>query len=150
MKRILVIVTMIGTCLSNANSANMFPVEPAVSAKGTVTGTIYDDNSHKPIEYATIALYSSMQNELITGTVSDANGRFQIGKLDQGSYYLSIKFIGYNEEVIRDIVIKERSSKMDIGEILLKVDSKALDEVIVTSNKPRIDYQIDKKVIQRY
>jgi len=114
---------------------------------GKITGKVYDRQSGQPVEYATVSVYNSNDSSLVTGIISNENGVFSIGGLDEGNYYAEIRFIGYAKEIIKNIQIPNKSARIDLGTISLAVDEKVLGEVEVVAQRHNIEYQIDKKVI---
>ena len=50
----------------------------AVFPKGKIRGAVADAQTQKPLEYATVALYSASDNKLINGTITDYLGHFKI------------------------------------------------------------------------
>ncbi len=114
--------------------------------QGEIYGKIIDFQSRKPMEYATVSLYQVDRDELITGTISDANGRFELIKLPVGNYKLKISFIGYQELVISDIQLNIETPVQNMHDITVSA-SVILDEVVIDGTSPTISYEIDKKVI---
>ncbi|TKG90788.1 TonB-dependent receptor [Puteibacter caeruleilacunae] len=147
MKQIVIILLAVLTAWMPLNTLGNSPENPVEDEKGKVVGEVQDKNSKKPIEYATITIHNTDGDQLITGTISDAQGQFTLKDIKNGSYYISIKFIGYKEQILRDITVKGRNSSINIGNILLEEDSQAIDEIVVSTNRQKISYQIDKKVI---
>ena len=114
---------------------------------GLVRGMVYDKDSKKPIEFATIALFSATDSALITGTITDTEGNFQATKIEEGTYYLKVNFLGYEELRFSDIVIDQQSRQLDIGQIYLETSTQLLKEVVITNERNAVEFQIDKKVI---
>lgn len=121
--------------------------ETDVAPKGKVKGTVIDEYSKKPLEYATVALYSVTGNKLITGSVTDYLGQFKIEKPNAGEYYLEITFIGLKDIKSQVFKIEDGQHNVNLGNFFLKSASKELGEVEVVSKKAPIEYKIDKKVI---
>ena len=119
----------------------------SVEKKGVVQGVIESKNGGKPIEYASIILYSLPDSTLITGTVSGSDGSFRIGKLPQGTYFLVAYFMGFNKQVISKIEITGRNSVINCGRIVLEEATISLAGVEITQEKNPVEYQLDKKVI---
>jgi len=68
----------------------------SLSAQNTsIKGTVLDNDNNKPIEYASIALLSSVNNSVINGAVSNKNGVYLIQNVKNGSYKLKVYFVGY-------------------------------------------------------
>jgi len=114
---------------------------------GLVRGMVYDKDSKKPIEFATIALFSAMDSALITGTITDGEGNFQATQIAEGSYFMKINFLGYEELQYSDIVIDRQSRRLDVGQIYLETKTQLLEEVVITNERNAVEFQIDKKVI---
>jgi len=121
--------------------------ENSVERKGVVQGVIESKNGGKPIEYASIILYSLPDSTLITGTVSGSDGSFRIGKLPQGSYFLVANFMGFNKQVISKIEITSKNPVINCGRIILEEATISLAGVEITQEKNPVEYQLDKKVI---
>lgn len=121
--------------------------EPLPENAGKITGTVQDAGTNGTIPYATVALYKKADSALVTGTVTDENGKFSIDKVPNGSYYLTIHFIGYNKKIIKDISLERGNRNVDFGTILLKKAVEALEEVEVSAERDAIQYKIDRKVI---
>ncbi|RYY81384.1 MAG: carboxypeptidase-like regulatory domain-containing protein, partial [Chitinophagaceae bacterium] len=62
----------------------------------SLSGTVVDDASGAPIEYATLSLYvSGDSKQPKNGTTSDAQGRFTLTGAGAGEYELLVESIGY-------------------------------------------------------
>jgi outer membrane receptor protein involved in Fe transport len=135
MKKFLFIITL----LFSLNSISQ-------SNSGTVYGTIIDKANEITMEYVTVALYSAKDSIISTGISTDLKGRFSLENIKNGSYYLKVSFVGYQNKVINDISISDEKYIYNIKELKLSaaVDLKA---VVVSGNIPSITYDIDKKVV---
>ena len=114
---------------------------------GQVKGMVYDQKSKLPIEYATIALYSAVDSSLVTGTITDPGGNFQATKIAEGTYYMVVNFLGYEELHYSDLVIDRNNPRMDIGQIFLETSSQMLEEVEIINERNAVEFHIDKKVV---
>lgn len=121
------------------------PVEP--DKEGIVKGKVFDSKSKQPVEYATVAIYSSIDNSVITGTISDQHGEFKIKGLKPGSFYIVVSFMGYEDNRFDDIIIDRGRMLVDLGEIKLGAGRTALDEVEVVAERQSVEFKIDKKVV---
>lgn len=114
---------------------------------GGITGIVKDGTSEKPMEFATVALYRQHDSTLIAGAVTNAEGRFGFQKVPAGGYYLIASFLGYGEQLIRNIKLETPNRKTDVGVILLKPDVTQMEGVQITGKKEAIEHHIDKDVI---
>lgn len=114
---------------------------------GQVKGTIYDQRSKQPIEFATIALFSADDSTLVTGTITDDNGQFSASKIAEGNYYMTVRFVGYEEVHYGNLTIDENNPSLDLGTVFLEESSQVLEEVVITNDRNPIEFQIDKKIV---
>src|SRR6188768_3556886 len=68
----------------------------------TVRGTVIDKDSKSPMIGATVVIIGS--NPII-GTTTDSEGRFRLSKVPVGRHSIKISFLGYEEIVLREIVV---------------------------------------------
>jgi len=91
-------------------------------ANGVLSGTVIDD-AGKPVEYATISLFSLRSGKLVTGGITDVKGNFKINKIKLGGYKIDIKFIGFNKKTIKSVYLfpKGRGKGQGIEQNLGKI-----------------------------
>lgn len=114
---------------------------------GQISGQIIDGSTNEQIEYATIALYHKKTKEISGGTISQKNGKFYLEKLKPGKYQVKISFMGYEDETIEEVMIKMDEPIVNLHKIKIRPNMQNLEEVVIDGSAPRIDYRIDKKVI---
>jgi hypothetical protein len=97
----------------------------------TVRGTIIDMDSKLPLIGASIVITGTNP---VTGTTTDANGKFRLDKVQTGRITLQLSYIGYEpmtvpnievnsgKEVVLDLNMKESVLKMD--EVIVRPDYK--------------------------
>ena len=120
-------------------------IEP-LTGEGTVSGTVQDGTSKSNVEFATVSLHTSSDSSLITGAITDIQGRFTIPNVPLGSYYAKVGFIGYNYIFIDGIQITKEAPHYTIPPISLKRSSQGLDELTVVAEKELVEIRIDKTV----
>ncbi len=114
---------------------------------GIITGIVIDGGLKTPIEYANLVLYKQSDSSLVTGTITDATGKFVIKDVTADKYFLTANFIGYNKTNIANIEINKTNSFKMLDTIYLSQASEELKEVEITGTKSYIKYEIDKKVL---
>lgn len=114
---------------------------------GKISGKIIEENNHTPLAFSNVYLYKMKDSSLVSGALSDRNGEFVIDKLPFGKFLLEVKFIGYKKMKIKNIAITPRRRNIDLGELKLALTSVATEGVNVTAEKPRIEYKLDKKIV---
>lgn len=114
---------------------------------GVIKGKIIEAESKAPMEYANVAVFSKKDSSLVSGGIADAQGAFEVSGLPFGVYYVEANFIGFEKTTIPEVRIIPNASTINMGTIELAVESKALGAVDVVADRNRIEYKIDKKVI---
>lgn len=113
---------------------------------GEISGKLVDNASGKPMEYGNISVFSLRDSSLAGGAISDAKGFFIVDKLKPGPYKIKIDFIGY-ERITTTAKVNPQTPSVNIGTIKLKPASTQLGEVVVSTEKPLVEFSLDKKVI---
>jgi len=117
---------------------------PAI--KGTIKGTVTDEQSGEPVEYATIVLLSGDGATQINGTLTEPDGSFRLTDIPVGSYQIKLSFIGYQEKTLEEVKTTKKSPDLDLESITLGTDAVLLDGVEVTAEASLIENRIDKLV----
>jgi outer membrane receptor protein involved in Fe transport len=118
---------------------------PSLSfCQGQLIGRVVDPGNSQPMEFASIALYSSQDSSLINGSISDEYGKFELKQIGPGDYFIITSFIGFQSQTLQ-VVDFSRNERRDVGEILLGADPVALGEVEVQAQKFTSNFQVDKQ-----
>ncbi len=115
--------------------------------EGIITGVIFDNETNKAVEYANIVLFSKRDSSMLTGTISDIEGKFKLIKLPYGKFYIAVDFIGYKKKIIKDININPQQKIINLGTIKLEQATKNISGVEIVAEKVYVEYKIDKKII---
>jgi len=114
---------------------------------GVVTGTLHDAATNEHVEYGSVVLYRSSDSTMVTGSLTDAKGKFLLEKLKPGKYYIRIQFIGYDNTIIPSVNISTQNADIKLGDISIQPSSSSLSGVVITSQKAMITNNLDKKII---
>lgn len=123
------------------------PVNNPEAQGGVIKGVVMDSELNVAVEYATVSVYNMVDSTLIDGTITNVKGEFELKKLKPGKYYVEISFIGYNKATVRNIPINKNQKIANLKVVNLRQATESLDEVVVTTERLPVQYQIDKKVI---
>ncbi|NQZ43368.1 MAG: TonB-dependent receptor [Flavobacteriaceae bacterium] len=107
-----------------------------------ISGTVIDKDSGQPLEYATLVLQSVRNPEVVTGGITDAQGRFEV-ETTAGRYHVSIEYISYTTYRLENQLLR---SDTDLGVISLAIDVAQLDEVEVIAERTTVELRLDKKI----
>lgn len=107
---------------------------------GTLRGHIYDENTGEPVIFANVIF----QNTDIGGT-TDVNGFFNISEIPEGTYTMSISYLGY-EEYIEEIEI--RSGKIENSQIYLSETGVNLGVVNISAARQQAKTEVGISKLQ--
>ena len=113
---------------------------------GTVVGRVVDAELAAPLEYANAVLYEKGSNNQITGAMTDSNGVFRLFQVKPGTYTLEVSFMGYYPKKVENLVVGDQEA-VRAGTVKLERAVILMEGVDVTSEKPAVEFKIDKKVI---
>ncbi|MCK4940618.1 TonB-dependent receptor [candidate division WOR-3 bacterium] len=114
---------------------------------GTIVGRVVDSELGTPLEYANVVLYGKESKSQITGAMTDSNGIFRLFQVQAGEYTLEVSFMGYYSKEVEDIVVGDEQELVRAGIIQLERAVLMMEGVDVTTEKPAVEYKIDKRVI---
>ncbi|MEM9820163.1 MAG: outer membrane beta-barrel family protein [Bacteroidota bacterium] len=113
--------------------------------KVVIKGKVLDSESGDPLEFATISLFNQATNQVITGSITDAEGQFTLDARP-GNFYAKVEFISYQSKVIENIQVSAKPLQHDLGVIQLSMDAATLSEVEVRAEKSQMQMSLDKRV----
>lgn len=111
---------------------------------GQITGTVIDKSTNQPVEYATVTIYRAKDSTMVTGGITDHQGRFSLERIAYGVYNVKVDFIGYTAFVKRGVKLSQPS--LDIGSVILAPSTQMLQGVTVTGHQNEVQSNLDKKV----
>lgn len=111
-----------------------------------ISGIVFDLDLETPVEYANVVVHGLRDTTQVNGTVTRADGRFELTGLRPGRYKVEVSFIGYRTHVVPEVQVAP-GAKVDLGRINLRQTVVAVEGAEVTAERPRLEFKIDKKVI---
>ncbi|MCF4102638.1 outer membrane beta-barrel protein [Gillisia sp. M10.2A] len=112
------------------------------SQEFSISGRLIDFNSKAPVEAATVFVETLKDSSLITYTITDKGGNFNLkGQTQSPSVNLLISFVGY-QPVERKISFSENRD-MVLPEITLEEQIESLGDVVVQARRPPITIKKD-------
>lgn len=107
-----------------------------------ITGTVIDQDTGQPLEYATLVLQSIEDPTKVNGGITDIDGKFNV-ETPPGKFNASIEYIGY-----KTFTIKQNSfdKSIDLGTISLAISAAELEGVEVVGEKTTVEVRLDKKI----
>ena len=112
----------------------------AIFSQNIATGKIVDEQTKKPIEFATIT-FKGLSSGFFNGAMTNEKGVFEISNLPTDTFLLKVSFTGYDDFEDQIFI----GGIIEIQPILLK-QSTMLQEVAVTGMRSQMRFELDKKV----
>jgi outer membrane receptor protein involved in Fe transport len=111
----------------------------------SVSGSVVDKRTLKPIELATIELFHLPDSSLTNVTATNKKGYFSFDGIADGNYYVRASFIGY-EKMYSPSFAAIANQHFSIARLELVPNSTTLSNVTVKSGKAQLNTSIDRKV----
>lgn len=110
-----------------------------------ITGQLIEDGSKQPVEFATVSIFSERDSTLVSGGLTDVEGKFNI-QSRPGRLYMVVQFMGYETVKISGIQLNRENQSFDAGQVKFKQDELLLEEVVVQGERTQMELTLDKKV----
>jgi outer membrane receptor protein involved in Fe transport len=110
----------------------------------TISGQIKDSATHLSLPYVTAVLKMISDSSMVSGSVTNEEGRFSLSNVKPGEYYLQASFVGYGEYWQR-LYVGRLSEFLDLGVIEMQESLQMLNEVEITAKRDEVGRQLDKK-----
>jgi len=107
-----------------------------------VSGKIIEKESQQPLEYATIAFFSKVENKMIGGGITDPEGNFNIA-ITKGVYDISFEYFTFETLIKIDFNLDQNT---DFGILEMEADLQALEEVDIIAEQTTVEIKLDKKI----
>ncbi len=104
---------------------------------GTIKGTLSDSASKKNISGVTVTLLLQKDSSLVSFSMTDNNGRFELSHLNNGKYRLLFTHASFHS-INRYLSITDSSKSHDLGIIPLTDHSTTLQEVVISNEAPPV------------
>ncbi|WP_051360023.1 outer membrane beta-barrel family protein [Adhaeribacter aquaticus] len=116
------------------------------SKKAAISGTVVDALNNSPLGYATIRIFKTTDNKLLTGNITNEAGQFAMDA-PLGQYYALIEFIGYKAFKSPVFNLTKDNPSHNLGTLRVQAAAATtLNEVVVQGQKSSMELSLDKKV----
>ena len=102
----------------------------AFSQNGTVKGIAFDTSINQAVPNATITVLKKKDSSLVTFSMADNNGRFNLSEIPNGEYRLLLTQVNYRNTG-KVFTIDNEHKNVDLGNVIMNDKNKVLDEVVV-------------------
>lgn len=114
--------------------------------RGTVKGQV-GTVAGKPLEFTTLMLLKAKDSTLVKGAISDVDGKYTFDNVGAGRYVVAAQQIGYHKTYSAPFAIDETQPALELPLLSMADETKNLTEVKVVAQKPFIEQQVDRTVV---
>jgi hypothetical protein len=129
----------IGLCLAS-NFVN------AQTISGKIVGKVLDENGHATYG-ATVSLIRTTDSITVKYELAAADGSFNFDAVKYGGYHILILSVGKVPYKSDRFEVDAQHLVIQLPVIAINQDTKALQEVVITSKKPFLEHKIDRTVV---
>lgn len=122
----------------------MSAVAVLASAQGVVKGRVLDKQTNEVLPYVNIKVEQAATGKMVKGAITDTKGTFSVGPLPDGSYVLTVSFVGY-KAATRKFAISAKSRTVAFNALYIAEDRQTLKEVTVTGQRSQMKLEVDRK-----
>lgn len=122
------------------SSTGVFSQE--TSTDYTLVGRVVEE-SGAPIPFVNVVLKFNSSNSLLKGVTTDFDGNFSLQSKER-DVYLEVSYVGYETFLKKDL--KVDGSEVLLGDIILSVNNKLIEEVEIIAERSSTEFKLDKRV----
>ncbi len=122
-----------------------FSFSALFAQSGRVDGKV--QGSVKAAEGAAVSLLKAKDSSLAKLAVVDKAGNFEIEKVKDGAYLVSVQAVGYNKYYSEKFEISAANPSYTIKAIQLVAANNQIKGVTVAAKKPLVEHKIDRTVV---
>ncbi|MDX1283868.1 MAG: TonB-dependent receptor, partial [Draconibacterium sp.] len=107
-----------------------------------ISGTVVENETGQPLEYATFVLQDPDDPQNITGGITDLEGKFEI-ETTPGRYIPRIEYLSFKT---LELPVQTFKSSTNLGTLELSADVAQLEAVEVVAERTSVEVRLDKKI----
>ena len=122
-----------------------FSINAQTSKKIKISGSVIEQSSGNALQRANVSLLKSKDSAVVSGDITDKQGKFTIANVPEGEYIVKANYIGFNP-YFTQVQVKSGAKDINLGKITLSEGAAMLDEVMVTAERSVMELGNGKKV----
>ncbi|WP_137758365.1 outer membrane beta-barrel family protein [Pontibacter sp. SGAir0037] len=122
-----------------------FAVNAQAQTAATVKGTVINASTQKPLDYVSVVLLQLPDSAVVASEMTDAAGAYTFAQVKQGRYAVKALMVGYVPA--KSIPFEVKQQEVQVPAIVLHERDNALQEVVVKGQKPLLEQEADRVVM---
>ncbi len=116
---------------------------------GIVRGRLVSAKSAQSIPFATVSLHQMNDSSLISGALTDDDGKFKMDGLMPGLYFLKIHCLGFKSKQFESFMLGGKEGKdKDFGDLKVEEDVRLLEAAEIAVERDLMTLAPDRKIFQ--
>ncbi|MDR2979544.1 MAG: TonB-dependent receptor [Bacteroidales bacterium] len=103
--------------------------------RGRVEGIIINVTNDKPVSYAGVTLHLPTDSTVVTGEMTDEEGKFSISQVPNGSYLLQFQYFGVVQWYDKTVTVSNSNPTANLDTLRFN-GSNLLEAAVITAQKP--------------
>jgi hypothetical protein len=112
--------------------------------RGSVAGSVLDEKQ-AAFPFVNVLLLKAKDSTLAKGMTTDTDGKFAFDQVETGRYLTLVSMVGYQK--VYSPVFVVANAPVQLSAVTLSVSAELLNEVKVVAQKPFIEQEIDRTVV---
>ncbi|HET6244851.1 MAG: TonB-dependent receptor [Bacteroidetes bacterium] len=113
---------------------------------GKISGTLIDEKSKQPVEFAAVSINELISGKIINGTITDGKGNFKLENIAPGIYVVNFSFMGYEKKSIDSLKTTPEKPDFSIGKVFLSPTVFSLKGIEIEAEASVLESKVDKIV----
>lgn len=119
----------------------------SAAVKGADVGGVIKDSHNKAIDFVSVYLIRNHDSTTVKTVMSDGSGAFSFKDVPRGKYHIVLSQIGMKKYKTSQITVKDEKDNISLGTIVMEAESRSLNAVTVTAQKPLIERKGDRLIV---
>ena len=119
--------------------------QDAAVPEGTavVLGEVVAEDTGAPVPGVGVELLFAADSSAVSSTSADAEGRFRIGRVPEGTFLLRLSSLGYGTVHTQPFEVAAAETR-NLGVLRLPVEALAIEGIIVSAERTAVTYEADR------
>ena len=117
----------------------------SVAAQSSIEGVVLDEENN-PLAFTNVLLFNAADSSLNKGTITDIEGNYAIDNVSAGTYFLKASQVGYTDVETGTFDFADGAQTPKRFDLQFEKGVE-LEEIVVTSQRPLIEMEADKIVM---
>lgn len=113
---------------------------------GKIQGNLLDEKN-QALPFANVLLLKAIDSTLVKGTISNEMGNFTFEQVKDHQYIISVSSVGYKKYFTQKLIISPENQSIELEDIHVVLAANSLRSVTITAQKPLIEMQADKLIM---